>query len=143
VPVDRTGGPEDLHLAAVRQLQHPKPRTVELQATVRVPANEADAVRAVQDRCPPASSFGIEERSYGLALKPELLCETLVPWIMETLDCLMAATDVTCLPGVSPQGLRTGPPSDEEPRGLFSPQTAGNFSCSQAWSQLADKGDLQ
>jgi hypothetical protein len=90
---------------------------------VRVPANEADAIRAVLERRPPASSFGIEERSYGLALKPEVLCEALVPWAIETLDSLMAATDVTCLPGVSPQGLRTGPPSDEEPRGLFSPPT--------------------
>jgi hypothetical protein len=90
---------------------------------VTVPTDEADAVRAVLKRRPPASSFGIEERSYGLALKPEVLCEALVPWAIETLDGLMAATDVTRLPGVSPQGLRTGPPSDEEPRGLFSPQT--------------------
>jgi hypothetical protein len=90
---------------------------------VTIPADEADAVRAVLDRHPPATSFGIEKSSYGLALKPEVLCETLVPWAIETLDGLMASTDVTGLPGVPSQGLRTGPPSDEKPRGLFSPQT--------------------
>jgi hypothetical protein len=31
VAVDRTVGPEDLHLAPVRQLQHPEPRQVQLQ----------------------------------------------------------------------------------------------------------------
>jgi hypothetical protein len=35
----------------------------------------------------------------------------------------MAATDVTHLPGASSQSVWTGPPSDEEPMGLFSPQT--------------------
>lgn len=90
---------------------------------VTVPADEADAVRAVLDRHPPATSFGIQKRSSGLALRPEVLCEALVPWGVETVDGLMAASDVTRLPGVSSQGLWTGPPSDEEPMGLFSPQT--------------------
>lgn len=93
------------------------------RSLVTVPSDEADAVRAVLERRPPASAFGIEERSYRLALKPEVLCEALVPWAIETLDGLMAATDVNRLPGVSSDDLWTGPPSDEELRGLFSPQT--------------------
>jgi hypothetical protein len=94
---------------------------------VTVPADEAGEVRAVLDRHPQASSFGIEDRDGRLRLRPEILCEALVPWAVETLDGLMAATDVTRLPGVSPGGLMAGPPSEENRilpgTGLFDPHT--------------------
>jgi hypothetical protein len=92
---------------------------------VTVPDREAAQVRAVVQRYPPAHSFGIEEIGCGLALRPEVLCEAIVPWAIVTLDRLMAATEVTRLPAVT-QPLRTGPRPDGEGRtapGLFAPET--------------------
>ena len=85
----------------------------ERRSLVTVPDAEAVKVRSIVQRHPPADSFGIENISSGLALKPEVLCEALVPWAISTLDGLMAATDVTRLPEVVPEALRAGPPTDE------------------------------
>jgi hypothetical protein len=69
--------------------------------------------------------FGIENISSGLALKPEILCEAIVPWAVSTLDGLMVATDVTRLPGVAAEALRAGPPTDERQGfpGMFEVET--------------------
>ena len=78
-------------------------------------------------RYPPAHSFGIEEIGSGLALRPEVLCEAIVPWAIATLDGLMAGTDVTRLPGALRQPLRTGPPPDDEEQiapGIFAAKTS-------------------
>jgi hypothetical protein len=85
----------------------------ERRSLVIVPDAEAIKVRSIVQRHPTADSFGMENRSSGLALKPEVLCEALVPWAVSTLDGLMAATDVTRLPEVVAEALRTGPPTDE------------------------------
>jgi hypothetical protein len=85
----------------------------ERRSLVIVPDTEAVKVRSIVQRHPTADSFGMENRSSGLALKPEVLCEALVPWAVSTLDGLMAATDVTRLPEVVAEALRTGPPTDE------------------------------
>jgi hypothetical protein len=60
-----------------------------------------------------------------MALKAEVLCEALVPWAVSTLDGLMAATDVTRLPGVAAAALRAGPPTDKRQGfpGLFEMET--------------------
>ena len=85
----------------------------ERRSLVIVPDAEAVKVRSIVQRHPTADSFGMENRSSGLALKPDVLCEALVPWAVSTLDGLMAATDVTRLPEVVAEALRTGPPTDE------------------------------
>jgi hypothetical protein len=85
----------------------------ERRSLVIVPDAEAAKVRSIIQRHPTADSFGMENRSSGLALKPEVLCEALVPWAISTLDRLMATTDVTHLPQVAAEALPTGPPSDE------------------------------
>jgi hypothetical protein len=92
---------------------------------VTVPDDEASRVRSIARRHPSANSFGIEETSYGLALRPEALCEALLPWALSTLDGLMAATDVARLPGVSANDLRVEPPSDQRKAfpGLFEEET--------------------
>jgi hypothetical protein len=92
---------------------------------VTVPDAEAAKVRSIVRRHPPAKAFGIEDISSGLALKPEVLCEALVPWAVSTLDGLMAATDVTRLPGVAAEALRAGPPTDQWQRlpSLFAMET--------------------
>jgi hypothetical protein len=81
---------------------------------VTVPDREAARVREVAERYPPLHSFGIEEIAYGLAFKPEILCEVILPWAIETLDGLMATTDVTRLPGALARPLLTGPPPDDK-----------------------------
>jgi hypothetical protein len=92
---------------------------------VTVPDAEAAKVRSIVQRHPSADLFGIEHISSGLALKPEVLCEAVVPWAVSTLDDLMVATDVTRLPGVVAQALRAGPPTDERQGfpGLFEEET--------------------
>jgi hypothetical protein len=94
---------------------------------VTVPDGEAAKLRDVVQRYPPAHSFGIEELGSGLALRPEVLCEAIVPWAIETLDGLMAATDVTRLPEAMTKPLRTGPQPDGEGRmapGIFAAETS-------------------
>jgi hypothetical protein len=94
---------------------------------VTVPDGEAAQVRDVVQRYQPAHSFGIEELGSGLAFRPEVLCEAIVPWAIATLDGLMAATDVTRLPGAVTKPLRTGPRPDGEGRmapGVFAAETS-------------------
>ena len=76
-------------------------------------------------RHPPPESFGIEQRGIGLVVMPEVLCEALVPWAIASLDDLMATTDVSRLPGVVAEALRTEPPDDEESAwpDFFEPRT--------------------
>jgi hypothetical protein len=95
------------------------------RSLVTVPDAEAAKVRSIVQRHPTADSFGIENSSSGMALKAEVLCEALVPWAVSTLDGLMAATDVTRLPGVTAAALRAGPPTDERQEfpGLFEVET--------------------
>jgi hypothetical protein len=131
--VSGTDGGDSLELvAALRNCLHGEPldlvtvsRGYEGRTLVTVPDEEAAKVRSIVQRHPPADSFGIEDLSFGLAFKPEILCEALVPWAVRTLDALMAATDVTRLPGVAGTVLRAGPPNDERPGfpGLFQPET--------------------
>jgi hypothetical protein len=97
----------------------------ESRTLITIPAAEANAVTAVLNRYPPAESIGIERRAVGLAIKPEVLCEALIPWAIVSLDNLMAATDVTRLPSVTAEALRSGPPDHEESPwpGHFEPRT--------------------
>ena len=92
---------------------------------VTVPDEEAAKVRSIAQRYPPVNLFGIEEISYGLALRPEVLCEALLPWAVRTLDGLMAATSIARLPGVSAVDLGEGPPPDDGKAfpGLFADET--------------------
>jgi hypothetical protein len=95
------------------------------RSLVTVPDAEAAKVRSIVQRHPAADSFGFENISSGMALKAEVLCEALVPWAVSTLDGLMAATDITRLPGVAAAALRPGPPTDERQGfpGLFEMET--------------------
>jgi hypothetical protein len=120
--VSATDGGDSLELvAALRNCLHGEALELmtlsrgygERRSLVTVPDAEAVKVRSIIQRHPTADSFGIENISSGLALKPEILCEALVPWAISTLDGLMAATDVTRLPEVVPEALRVGPPTDE------------------------------
>jgi hypothetical protein len=97
----------------------------ESRTLITIPAAEAPMVTALLSRQPPAESFGIENSGDELAVKPEVLCEALVPWAIASLDDLMAATDVTRLPGVAAQALRTGPPDHKASSwpGHFEPRT--------------------
>jgi hypothetical protein len=128
-----TDGADALELVAtLRNCLHGEPLGLvtmtgskESRELITIPAAEAEAVTTVLSRHPPPESFGIEQRGIGLVVMPEVLCEALVPWAIASLDDLMATTDVSCLPGVVAEALRTEPPENEESAwpGFFEPRT--------------------
>jgi hypothetical protein len=121
-------------VATLRNCLHGEPLSLvtiagarsESRTLITIPAAEANAVTAVLSRHPPAESFGIETSGDELVVRPEVLCEALVPWAIASLDALMAATDVARLPGVAAEALQTGPPDHKESPwpGHFEPRTS-------------------